>query len=143
LDVTAKELTPLFLKDQIQLTAMKTFRDLIVWQKAMELVTLIYQLSKAIPKDELYGLTSQMRRSAVSIPATIAEGYGRKSTQDYLRFLHISMSSNYELQTLLEIARNLHYLSTDSFENAIEKSRELERMLSSLMVKIDRSSNPT
>jgi len=122
---------------------VKTFRDLIVWQKAMELVTLIYQLSKAIPKDELYGLTSQMRRSAVSIPANIAEGYGRKSTQDYLRFLPISMSSNYELQTLLEIACNLKYLSMDSFKDAFDKSRELERMLSSLMVKIDRSSNPT
>jgi len=84
-----------------------------------------------------------MRRSAVSIPANIAEGYGRKSTQDYLRFLPISMSSNYELQTLLEIACNLKYLSMDSFKDAFEKSRELERMLSSLMVKIDRSSNPT
>ena len=122
MDVTAKELTPLFLKDQIKLTAMKTFRDLIVWQKAMELVTLIYQLSKSFPKDELYGLTSQMRRSAVSIPANIAEGYGRKSTQDYLRFLHISMSSNYELQTLLEIACNLKYLSMDSFKDSFEKS---------------------
>ena len=86
---------------------MKTFRDLIVWQKAMGFVTLIYQLSKSFPKDELYGLTSQMRRTAVSIPANIAEGYGRRSTQDYLRFLHISASSNYELQTLLEIAYNL------------------------------------
>jgi len=121
---------------------MKTFRDLIVWQKAMELVTLIYQLSKSFPKDELYGLISQMRRTAVSIPANIAEGYGRRSTQDYLRFLQIAMSSNFELQTLLEIARNLHYLSTDSFENAFDKSREIERMLSSLIGKIDGNSNP-
>ena len=135
-DLPQKELTPLFLKDQIKLTAMKTFRDLIVWQKAMELVTLIYQLSKSFPKDELYGLISQMRRTAVSIPANIAEGYGRRSTQDYLRFLQIAMSSNFELQTLLEIARNLHYLSTDSFENAFDKSREIERMLSSLIKKV-------
>lgn len=121
---------------------MKTFRDLIVWQKAMGLVTLIYQLSKSFPKDELYGLTSQMRRTAVSIPANIAEGYGRRSTQDYLRFLHISMSSNYELQTLLEIACNLKYLSMSSFRDTFEKSRELERMLSSLIMKIDRNLNP-
>jgi len=122
--------------------AMKTFRDLIVWQKAMGLVTLIYQLSKSFPKDELYGLTSQMRRTAVSIPANIAEGYGRRSTQDYLRFLHIAMSSNYELQTLLEIACNLNYLSGASFKDTFEKSRELERMLSSLIMKISRTSNP-
>jgi four helix bundle protein len=121
---------------------MKTFRDLIVWQRAMELVTLIYQLSKNFPKDELYGLTSQIRRTAVSIPANIAEGYGRRSTQDYLRFLHISMSSNYELQTLLEIACNLKYFSGASFEDAFEKSRELERMLSSLIMKINRNSTP-
>ena len=98
--------------------------------------------SLAIPKDELYGLISQMRRTAVSIPANIAEGYGRRSTQDYLRFLQIAMSSNFELQTLLEIARNLHYLSTDSFENAFDESREIERMLSSLIGKIDGNSNP-
>ncbi len=120
---------------------MKTFRDLIVWQKAMGLVTLIYQLSKSFPKDELYGLTSQMRRTAVSIPANIAEGYGRRSTQDYLRFLHIAMSSNYELQTLLEIAYNLNYLSAASFKDTFEKSRELERMLSSLIMKISQNSN--
>jgi four helix bundle protein len=122
---------------------MKTFRDLLVWQKAMNLVTLIYQISKGFPKDELYGLTSHMRRTAVSIPANIAEGYGRKSTQDYLRFLRIAMSSNFELQTLLEIAFNLNYLSAASFNDLYEKSRELERMLSSLIAKIDRNSNPT
>jgi len=142
LDFASKEFTPLFSKDQIELTAMKTFRDLIVWQKAMDLVTLIYQLSKSFPKDELYGLSSQMRRSAVSIPANSAEGYGRRSTQDYVRFLQISMSSNYELQTLLEIACNLKYFSADSFKNAFEKSREIERMLSSLIMKINGNSNP-
>ncbi|OGF64716.1 MAG: four helix bundle protein [Candidatus Fischerbacteria bacterium RBG_13_37_8] len=118
---------------------MKTYRELIVWQKAMELVTHIYKLSKSFPKEESFGLTSQMRRSAVSIPANVAEGYGRKSTQDYLRFLNIARSSTYELQTLLEIANNLNYITSDSFSNVFEKSKEIERMLSALIAKISRS----
>jgi four helix bundle protein len=120
---------------------MKTYRELIVWQKAMELVTHIYKLSKSFPKEESFGLTSQMRRSAVYIPANVAEGYGRKSTQDYLRFLNIARSSTYELQTLLEIANNLNYITSDSFSNVFEKSKEIERMLSALIAKISRSSN--
>jgi four helix bundle protein len=122
---------------------MKTYRELIVWQKAMELVTHIYKLSKSFPKEESFGLTSQMRRSAVYIPANVAEGYGRKSTQDYLRFLNIARSSTYELQTLLEIANNLNYITSDSFSNVFEKSKEIERMLSALIAKINRGSTIT
>ena len=121
---------------------LKSYKELNVWQKAYQLCIAIYKITKDFPKEEIYGLTSQMRRTAVSIPANIAEGYGRRSTQDYLRFLHIAMSSNYELQTLLEIAYNLKYLPMDSFKDAFEKSRELERMLSSLIMKISRNSNP-
>jgi len=72
---------------------MKTFRDLIVWQKAMQLVSRIYKTTQTFPKEEIYGLISQIRRSAVSIPSNIAEGYGRKSTHDYLRFLQVAMGS--------------------------------------------------
>ena len=90
---------------------IKTYRDLLVWQKAMALVTDTYALTKKYPKDELFGLCSQTRRSAVSVPSNIAEGYGRRSTQDYLRFLNVSLGSLYELQTQLEIAGNLGYLS--------------------------------
>jgi four helix bundle protein len=122
---------------------MKTYRELIVWQKAMGLVTIIYKLSKSFPKQESFGLTSQMRRSVVSIPANVAEGYGRKSTQDYLRFLNIARSSTYELQTLLEIGYNLKYMTSDSFNAAFEKSKEIERMLSALIAKINRGSNIT
>jgi four helix bundle protein len=73
---------------------MKTYRDLVVWQKSMSLVTQIYQITKTFPKEETYGLISQMRRCAVSIPSNIAEGYGRRSTNDYLRFLQIATNTN-------------------------------------------------
>ena len=76
---------------------IKSYRDLVVWQKSMELVTDMYTITKVFPKEELYALTSQIRRSAVSVPSNIAEGYGRNSTQDYVRFLQIACGSLYEL----------------------------------------------
>ncbi|WP_366143570.1 four helix bundle protein [Flavobacterium sp.] len=86
---------------------MSTFKDLLIWQKAMTLVTKIYQSTKLFPKEELFGLTSQIRRSSVSIPSNIAEGYGRDGKYDYLKFLNISLSSLFELQTQIEIAKNI------------------------------------
>ena len=118
---------------------MKTYRDLMVWQKAMQMVTDIYQLTGDFPKNELYGLTSQIRRCAISIPSNIAEGYGRNSTDDYLRFLNISRASLYELQTQLEISFNLNFLVKADFEKIYELTREIERMLSSLIIKINRT----
>jgi len=112
---------------------MKTFRELIVWQKSMDFVTEIYKASKQFPKDENYGLTSQIRRSAVSIPSNISEGYGREGLNDYLRFLNIAMASLFELQTQLEIAYNLEYIHKEKFDNLYELSREIERMLSSFI----------
>ena len=116
---------------------VKTFRDLLVWQKSMKLVTEIYQLSKSFPKDENYGITAQIRRCSVSIPSNIAEGYGRRSTQDYIRFLNISSGSLYELQTLVEISFNLGYLDKDIFDKIYDATREIERMLSSLTSKLE------
>ena len=115
---------------------IKTYRDLIVWQKAMALVTEIYEISKTFPQVEAYGLTSPLRRCAVSIPSNMAEGYGRHSTQDYLRFLQIAAGSLYELQTQVEISRNLGYLDRSEAERLYALSREIERMLSSLIHKI-------
>lgn len=112
---------------------MKTYRDLIVWQKSMQCVTAVYKGTRMFPKEELYGLTAQMRRAAISIPSNIAEGYGRRSTQDYLRFLQIAMGSIFELQTQLEIAFNLEYLHKSDFAAFYESSREIERMLSALI----------
>ena len=113
---------------------MKTYKDLVVWQKAMDLVTEIYRITARFSKEELYGLTSQIRRSAVSVPSNIAEGYGRKSTNDYIRFLQISMGSLYELQTQLQIAQNLTFISDVAFQAIYESTREIEHMLGSLIV---------
>jgi len=110
---------------------VKTYRDLVVWQKSMVLVTEVYEISKKFPKNELYGLTSQIRRCAISLPSNIAEGYGRNSTNDYIHFLRIASGSLYELQTQMEISLNLQYIDRREFENLYELSREIERMLSS------------
>jgi four helix bundle protein len=112
---------------------MKTYGDLIVWQKAMAMVTEIYRVSKLFPRREDYGLSSQFRRCAVSIPSNIAEGYGRHSRNEYIRFLQIAPGSLYELQTQLEIAANLGYLKKEEFDALYESTREIERMLSSLL----------
>ncbi|SFN86235.1 four helix bundle protein [Bizionia echini] len=113
-----------------------TFRKLLVWQKSMALVTLIYSEVMVFPPDELYALTSQIKRSATSIPSNIAEGYGREGKKDYLRFLNIALSSLFELQTQLEIAYNLKFLKQDNFNKLYNDSREIERMLSSFIRKI-------
>lgn len=115
---------------------VKTYRDLIVWQKSMVLVTEIYRLTKAFPRDEMYGLTSQIRRAAVSIPSNICEGYARNSDGDFARFLRIACGSLYEIQTQLEIAMNLEYLSEEQFQDVSASSLEIEKMLSSLIGKI-------
>jgi four helix bundle protein len=116
---------------------VRNYRDLIVWQKAMELVTAIYHHTKSFPDQERYGLTLQLRRSSVSLPSNMAEGYGRNSTQDYIRFLRIANGSLFELQTQLEIARNLGFLAEESFSVLFEFSKEIERMLSSLIKKVN------
>ena len=115
---------------------IKSYRDLIVWQKSMGLVTDVYRQTKTFPRDEQYGLVPQLRRSAVSIPSNIAEGYGRGSTNDYVRFLQISRGSLYEMQTQLEIALNLEHIPKISFQDLDEKSREVERMLNSLIKRV-------
>lgn len=115
---------------------MKTFRDLLIWQKAMTLVTNCYAISSDFPKEEQFGLTSQIRRCAISIPSNISEGFGRGTNNDYYRFLTISLSSLFEFQTQVEIAYNLNYITLENFNTLYEDSRELERMLTSFMNKI-------
>ena len=115
---------------------MKTFRDLLIWQKSISLVTEIYHLTNSFPKEEIYGLSSQIRRSAISIPSNIAEGYGRDGNSDYLRFLNISISSLFEIQTQLEISYNLKYINQIQFNKTNGESREIERMLSAFIRKI-------
>ena len=118
------------------MSTINTYRDLIVWQKSMTFVTEVYLMTKCFPSSENFGLISQIRRSAISIPSNIAEGYGRKSTGDYIRFLQIAVGSLFEIQTQIEIAFNLLYIDKITFNNSLDKTSELDRMLSSMIAKI-------
>lgn len=118
------------MSDQKQI---KSHRDLVVWQKSMDLVVGIYQISKGFPKDETYGLTSQMRRAVVSVPANIAEGQGRRLTGEYLQFLGNARGSLLELDTHLELALRLEYIKTQEYSNLLAKLQEVARMLNGLM----------
>ena len=115
---------------------MSNFRNLKVWQKSMILTTNIYFAKKNFPKEEMFGLTAQIRRSTTSIPSNIAEGFGRESNKEYLRFLNVSIASLFELQTQLEIGKNIEYLTEQEFNKIYDDSRELERMLVSFINKI-------
>ena len=118
---------------------MKTFKDLIVWQKGMAVLDLIYKETQKYPREELFSLTTQTRRCAVSIPCNIAEGYGRRSSKDYVRFLNISMGSLYELMTLLEVAHTLNFIEKTSFSQILNLTTEVGKMLNSLINKIQNS----
>jgi four helix bundle protein len=111
----------------------KGFRDLLVWQKAMRLSVFVYRITKQFPREELYGLSSQMRRAAVSIPSNIAEGQGRLNLGEFRQFVGIAHGSNCELQTQLEIACQLELCDKAQLGEAIELSEEVGRMLHGLI----------
>ena len=119
---------------------LKNYKELKVWQKAYQLCLRIYEITKNFPKEERYGLVSQIRRSAISVPSNIAEGYGRHSRNEYIRFLQIALGSLFELQTQLEIAANLGYLKKEEFDVLYESTREVERMLSVLIKRLTEGS---
>ena len=102
------------------------FRELTIWKKAMEIVTSLYQLVSEFPSEEKYGLKSQMTRAAVSIPSNISEGSGRSTNKDFKRFLDISLSSSYELETQLLICKNLFGIEVNDI---IIKINELQKMI--------------
>lgn len=112
---------------------LKTYKELLVWQKAFRLCTAVYRVTKKFPVEERYGLTAQIRRAAVSIPSNIAEGYGRGTTRDYVRFLWIANGSLAELETQLLLAREFDYLSEENMHAASEDHAEVERMLAALI----------
>ena len=112
---------------------IKNYRDLIVWQKAVDLVTEAYRLSDLFPKGEDFGLRLQVRRAAVSIPANIAEGHGRTGVGEYLHHLSIAHGSLAELETLLTVAVNLGYLKPNVAETIEKRSEEVSRLLRALM----------
>ncbi len=112
---------------------IKSYRDLEIWQKAMSLTTEVYRMSNRLPRAEQWGLASQMQRAAVSIPANIAEGWGRSSRREFLQFLRISRGSLCELETHLILAEQLGYLTQAQTAPLLEQCDRLSRMLLSLM----------
>jgi four helix bundle protein len=121
---------------QKEVPKILSYRDLHVRRRSMDLVELVYRLTRRLPQSEVYGLTSQARRSAVSIPANIAEGQGRRNLGEYIQFLSIANGSLKELETHLMIAARLKYLAENDIFSAMEISSEVGRMLNSLMQKL-------
>ncbi|HAX91351.1 MAG TPA: four helix bundle protein [Rhodospirillaceae bacterium] len=118
---------------------VQSYKDLEVWKKSVSLVTEIYAVTKGFPREEIYGLTSQIRRSAVSIPSNIAEGRAKRSTKDYIRFVNISYGSMAELETQLIIGNNLGYLNQDRLGELLEKLSEIGRMLNGLITGLEKN----
>ncbi|HSA92118.1 MAG TPA: four helix bundle protein [Terriglobales bacterium] len=118
--------------------ALHSYEDLIAWQKGVDLVTEVYRATKGFPKDEVYGLTAQLRRAAVSIPSNIAEGQGRLSTGEFKQFLGHARGSLYELNTQLRIAEKLEYLSREEQDALSSRSAEVGRILNGLMSSLDK-----
>ena len=109
------------------------FRDLIVWQRAIQLTVAVYKFTRSFPREEVYGLTSQLRRASVSVASNIAEGWGRQSEGKYKHFLGMARGSNLEVQTQLVIAAQLQFRNSGELQNAENLSLEVARMLVALM----------
>ncbi|WP_294325480.1 four helix bundle protein [uncultured Chryseobacterium sp.] len=112
---------------------MANFKDLLVWQKSIDFVTEVYRTTEAFPKNEFYGLMSQIRRAAVSIPSNIAEGNSRRSKPDYLQFLKISRGSCAEVETQLIISKNLKFLNEEDYLKLNQEIIEITKMLNGLI----------
>jgi four helix bundle protein len=112
---------------------VQSFRDLQVWQRSMQLTVSIYRLTQGFPREEIYGLTSQLRRSAISVPSNIAEGQGRLGTGEFRQFLGIARGSNCELQTQLEIARALGIGNSQLIDEAESLTHEVGKMLFAML----------
>lgn len=117
---------------------MQSYKDLIVYQKAYKLSLEIYKATKNFPPEELYGLVSQMRRSAVSIPCNTAEGYRRGHRKEYIQFLHIALGSCSELETLLSLSKDLGFLDEQTFNNLYQSQDEISRLLIGLIKSLSR-----
>ncbi len=112
---------------------MSTHKELLVWQKSISLVKKIYQETKSFPREELMGITAQMRRAAVSIPSNIAEGYGRESDKELLHFLYIALGSAAELDTQLIVCREVELMQDTSYQDLSTMVGEIIRMLAALI----------
>jgi four helix bundle protein len=112
---------------------LKNYKELKVWQKAYQLCLEIYRITKEFPKDEKYGLTSQIRRAAVSIPSNIAEGYGRKSIGEYIQALYVAYGSNCELETQILLSGDLRFVGKEDLSRLQKEIGDVERMLKGLI----------
>lgn len=121
---------------------MRNYKELQVWERSHKLTLEVYRLTKYFPKEELFGLVSQMRRCAVSIPANIAEGCGKNSEKDLLRFLQISLGSLMELDYYIILAKDLEYISNDKSSQMSEELTQLRKMLITFMKKVGASIQP-
>lgn len=108
---------------------MHNYKNIIAWQKSRELVKSVYVLSNKFPKGETYGLTSQIRRSVISIPSNVAEGSGKNSDKDFARFLNIAIGSSFELETQLILCFDLEYINKNEFDIIIDKVNEVQKLI--------------
>ena len=116
----------------------KSYRDLLAWQKAMDLVTAVYKVTASFPKEELYGLTSQLRRASVSVPSNIAEGQGRHGRAEFRHFLRQASGSLMELETQIMIAERLCYVGPESASQILHSSAEVGKILNGLIASLER-----
>jgi len=117
-------------------SGLQSHRDLVVWQKSMDLVVEVYKLVKLLPKEETYALSDQMRRAVVSIPSNIAEGFGRNSTREYIQFLSIARGSCFELETQLQVCVRIKYLPEENLKISFGFLDEITKMLNTLISKL-------
>ena len=119
---------------------IKSYKDLLIWQKGINIVVNVYELTEEFPKEERYALTSQLKRAALSIPSNIAEGYGRSSTQSYIYFITIARGSLFELETQLILAEKLKLIKNEKlFDNLMNQIIEESKMINSFINKLESS----
>lgn len=120
---------------------IKTYRDLIVWQKSVAFVTSFYTTTKLFPQEEKFGIVSQLNRASVSIPSNIAEGYGRESSKNYLQFLKIARGSLMETETLIEISKNLNFINELTYNSMTNDLNEISKILQGLIKSVQQKIN--
>ncbi len=121
---------------------VQSYKDLEVWQKSIDMVTMTYTITDNFPSKELYTLTSQIRRAAISIPSNIAEGRGKRSTRDFMRYINIAYGSAAELETQLIISKNLGYVSSEESEPLFQEIARICRMLNGMLSSLEKKLSP-
>jgi four helix bundle protein len=116
---------------------IKNYRDLLVWQKSMDMTVMLYRIVKNLPKEEIYSLSDQMRRAAMSIPSNIAEGFGRNSTKEYIHFLYITKGSVCELETQLMLCVKIKYLTETEIQPIMDLLDEIGKMITTIIKTIN------